>query len=261
MDNSMPALQRAIGILEYLEQTPGGGNAAAIASATGVPRATLYRILRVLKQHGFVADATTPSGAVVLGPALARLGAQVAAPRNLISAAHYAMATLCDRVNETVKLVVRQGDEAVTLSVSHPSNDLHVASRVGARLPLWLGASQRLLLAHAPPEVAERVLAAPHERLASGTITDAAQLKAELGTLRQRGWATGVNEGVEGIGAIAAAVHGADGQVLAALVTVYIDAGKHQAQRNAIQRETIEAAATISQSLGARPQAQETAAH
>ncbi|MBV7486965.1 IclR family transcriptional regulator [Bordetella sp. BOR01] len=252
MDNSMPALQRAIGVIEYLEQSPGGSDVASIAAATGVPRATLYRILRVLKAHGFVADAADQPGTVVLGSALARLGAQVASPRNLPSVAQSVMAALSERLGETVKLVVREGDEAVTLAVSQPTNDMHVASRIGGRLPLWLGASQRLLLAYAPQEVVDRVLAAPHQRRASNTITDAAQLRAELGTLRERGWACSVNEGVEGVGAAAAVVCGADGQVLAAVVAVYIYAGTQQARQEAIRIETIDAAAAISRSLGAR---------
>ena len=70
------------------------------------------------------------------------------------------METLAAELGETVKLVVRDGREALTVAAVIP-RDACIASRVGTRLPLHVGASQRLLLAHAPAEIRDAVLASP----------------------------------------------------------------------------------------------------
>jgi DNA-binding IclR family transcriptional regulator len=89
------------------------------------------------------------------------------------------------------------------------------------------------------------------ERRASRTITSARALRREVQALRKRTWAATVSEGVEGLGAIAALVHDATGEAQAALVTVYI-CGKAAARRfDQLRDATLQAAAEISQRLGA----------
>ena len=136
-------------------------------------------------------------------------------------------------------------------AVSHSGRDTRIAARIGYRLPLHLGASQRLLLAHTSAEVIDQVLALPLPRVAARTLTDAAAVRRSLPQLRRQGWSASHNEGVEGVGACAALVRFGDGDVAGALVTIFIYAGTSAEQRSRLKEATLAAAREASGRLAA----------
>ena len=140
----------------------------------------------------------------------------------------------------------------LTVAAAHSGNDARIAVRIGNRLPLYVGASQRLLLSRAPPEVVAAVLAAPRARVASGTITGARELRRNLAELATRRSVAGHSEGIEGVGAVAACVDDATGATRAVLVSVYVQAGKTAARLRELREATEAAAHGLSQLLGGR---------
>ena len=248
MDSTTPALERALTVLDRLGENPQGLSAAELAAAAGVPRASLYRMLRVLAEREFVVAAV---GGYRLGPAVTRLASRVAM-RDLPALAQPLMDALCARTGESVKLVLREGTEAVTVAAAHSGNDARIAVRIGNRLPLYVGASQRLLLSRAPPEVVSAVLASPRARIASGTITGAREMRRSLAELATRRSVAGHSEGIEGVGAVAACVDDATGATRAVLVSVYVQAGKTAARLRELREATEAAAHGLSQLLGGR---------
>ncbi len=178
MDDSIPALDRAIRILELIEATSEGVTAATLLAETRIARTTLFRILRILSTKGFVTARGGDTRIYTLGPALVRLAARVPAQDALVDAAGPIMEALSAKLGQTVKLVVREGLETVSVAVREPMADAHIATRLGMRLPLNIGAGQRLLLAHAPAETQRAFLEGPLERRASDTLYRAAELAA-----------------------------------------------------------------------------------
>lgn len=238
-DSAAPAVERAVDILQLLGAHPEGLNAQALGELSDMPRATLYRIIKVLLARGFLQQ---HAGQYRLGPALALLGGNAPQPRDLVELCKPVMQRLAHSVRETVKLVRVEGLEALTLAVADTGLDARVTARVGMRMPLHIGASQRLLLAHLPAHVVRQALAPPLEKRTSRTLTDPAAVRATLVKLRQGDSVQGQGEGIEGVGAAATLVRGADDAVLGALVAVYIHAGKTAAQLEAL-RKGVEAAA------------------
>jgi len=249
MDAGTPALSRGLAVLRALAGRGEGLSAAELAARVGAPRATLYRILRTLVNEGFASPAPGAGGRYVLGPALRTLRAEARQPRDLEPAARPVMDALAARLGETVKLVVREGLEAVTVAVTIPRRDSCIASRVGTRMPLHVGASQRLLLSHAPDKVRDAVLAGPLPRVASRTITSSARLARDLGSLAGRRQVAGHDEGVEGVGATAALVGPERAEPVAALVAVYVFASQGARRLAEIRRRTSEAADAITRAL------------
>lgn len=246
MDKATPALERALAVLEWLAARPQGASAAQIAAATGVPRASLYRMLRVLGRGGYV---VAGGAGYALGPGVARLAAGVPA-RELTSLAQPVMEALCAEVGESVKLVIRDGLEALTVAATNSGRDARITVRIGTRMPLYVGASQRLLLSRSPPEVVDAVLAAPRRRHASGTIVAARELRRSLAELARADVVTGYSEGIEGLGAVAARIVDAAGATPAVLVCVYLQTGKSAGQLREIREATERAAHTLSRALG-----------
>lgn len=246
MDKATPALERALTVLEWLAARPQGASAAAIAAATGVPRASLYRMLRVLARGSHVV--ATAQG-YLLGPGIARLAAGVPA-RDLAALAQPVLDALCAAAGQSVKLVVRDGLEALTVAVANSACEARITVRIGTRMPLYVGASQRLLLSQAPQEVVAAVLAAPRRRHASGTIVAVRDLRRSLAELAGADVVTGYSEGIEGLGAVAARIVDAAGTTPAVLVCVYLQAGKSVAQLREIREATERAARALSRMLG-----------
>ena len=253
--SSIPALERGLSVIEHIGASPSGATAAALIEAMGVPRATLYRIIAVLSARGMITAGRGRPPRYFLGPALVRLAKGAPAQVDLASIAQPIMDGLAAGLGETIKLVVRVDAEALTIALSHSGNHLPILSSVGTRLPLHLGASQRLLLSRAPLEILDAVTRGPMEKRASRTICDPDELRREVDALRDRSFAETESEGVEGLGAIAALITDASGATQAALVAVYIRGKKSSRRLQEIRDATIQAAAEISRRLGAAPQA------
>ena len=245
-DAGTPALRRGLALLRQLAGASEGLAAAELAARLGVPRATLYRLLRALLDEGFAA-VTADGARYRLGPAVARL-VHAGGRRDVEGAARPAMAALAASIGETVKLVVRDGIEALTVAAVIP-RDACIASRVGTRLPLHVGASQRLLLAHAPAEVREAVLAGPLARLTPRTLTSPQRLRRELALLARRRELASHGEGIDGVGATAALVGPPDAEPLAALVAVYVYASQNARTLARMRRKVLEAARAIDAAL------------
>jgi DNA-binding IclR family transcriptional regulator len=84
-------------------------------------------------------------------------------------------------------------------------------------MPLHAGASQKALLAYLPAEDIDRVVSAPLARLCRATITDPKELRADLGRIRRRGWASSFEETNVGVWGLAVALLDGHGSVIGAV--------------------------------------------
>ena len=194
-------LDRGLRILEHLAAAGAPQPAADIAHSIGLHRSIAYRLLRTLEDHQLVER--NPVGHYALGlgvPALARgvrAGLQTAAVPRLTA--------LADELGMTAFLVVRSGEDAVTVTSIEPQHSTaHVIYRPGTRHPVDRGAPGLALLMPEPPT--------PHDRPA-------------LLEARRRGWASSYGEIIAGLRSLAAPVPGADGRAIGAVAVVYLDGG------------------------------------
>jgi DNA-binding IclR family transcriptional regulator len=194
-------LDRGIRILEHLATAGAAQSVVEIAQATSLHRSIAYRLLRTLEDHQLVErDA---AGRYGLGLGMAALARGVRT--DLQSAALPVLTSLAAELGMTAFLVVRAGDEAVTVtSVEPPDSAAHVAYRPGTRHPVGRGAPGLALLVPEAP--------APDDRDA-------------LIQARRRGWATSHGEVIPGIRSVAAPVVGPDGTARGAVAVVFVDDG------------------------------------
>lgn len=226
---------------------------ADVCRALGLAKGTVSRNLSRLEEVGILQR--LPDRRYVLGNRVYEWG-QAAAPGNDIKRwAHPVMEQLAAEFGETVSLFVRQGKDAVCIDQVDGSYSLRLSAVVGRRLPLHAGSSPRVLLAFAPPEVQEALLAqASYPAFASATNTASAALRRAIAETRRLGYALSQNELDEGAVGIAAPIRDSTGTVRAAIGAAGPAArftGERQAAITAMVRE---AAAAISRSLGYRPE-------
>ncbi len=190
----------------------------AIAETTGLPSATAYRLVAELVEWG--ALERVARGRYRIGLRLWQVGSLAPVARNLRDAALPSMQDLSAVTGHLVHLVVLDGHEALFLERLAGHVDVRVRSRVGRRLPLHGSGPGKVLLAHAPPEFVDEVLARGLPRLASGTITDPNRLRSVLADIRRGGYCISRDEMTEGTSTVAAPITGGDGAVVASLSAV-----------------------------------------
>ena len=172
-------LDRGLACLDFVAAADRAVSVDTTASALGLHRSIVYRLLRTLEgRHLIERDS---DGDYSAGPYLAVLSRGVR--RSLRAAAAPVLANLAEELRMTAFLVVADRDEAVTVdSVEPTSLDAHVAYRPGTRHPIDRGAPGLALLAGRPQRAGER----PEVRLA-----------------RSRGWAESKAEVIPGMASIA----------------------------------------------------------
>ena len=249
-DMGVRSVERAVAILDLLAQG-GWRTGAEVARELRVHRSTALRLLGTLEKHALV-ERDLRTARYRLGRRLPQLASVVTGEFDLRYIAHPVCEHLAAQTGETATFELLIGDDIVPIEQVTASTSLVSINWLGRRYPVHCTASGKVFLAFAPEAVRERLLAQPLERLTPHTITDRSALEAELEEARQSGVAHTHEELEVGVDAIAAPVHGPDGEVVAA---VDVSGPSHRLQAGArpeLERLTREAAADLSRRLGFR---------
>jgi IclR family acetate operon transcriptional repressor len=187
----------------------GEVRADELSALLEMPLSTVYRYLRTLGDFGFV---DRRGGLFQLGPKLLiGTGANVSSER-LIRHADAALRMLAEETGETAVVVRRIGLSSVCLHQVESDAPLRVTLEPGAMSPLYAGAPGRVLLAFAPSEVLDEVLAQDLLRITDRTPTEF-ELRASLGGIVMSGMAISESELIDGSVAMAAPLFREDGIV------------------------------------------------
>jgi len=179
------------------------------------PISTIYRYLRTLAEFGFI---DRGGAGYRLGPRLIiGQGANVTA-EELRRISEPVLRLLADETGETAVIVRRVGLTAVCLHEAESRNPLRVSIGTDTALPLDQGALGKTLLAFAPGEIVDEVVAA-RDGIGGGTgrtpARSAGRLRRELAEIVSDGIARSSGEVVASTVAIAVPVFRADGIVAA----------------------------------------------
>ncbi|ANY84073.1 hypothetical protein BB934_38095 (plasmid) [Microvirga ossetica] len=244
----IPVIDKMMTVLFALEGALDGASAVKLARDLKLSRTTVYRMLNTLAEHGIVTR--HPGEAVFsLGPTLVRLARQVPTPPDLASVCRPYIEDLAAREGRTVKVSIRDRDEAVVIGVALGSGPFSIAAQVGRRFPLHAGAASKLLLAYAGEQDVHLVLSRKLFPHTDTTIVDKAALRHELAEIRSKGWAEDRGEFVQGVRALAAPIHDAGQRVVAALSITFVANAEELSEH--IVPELLRTAEAISRRLGA----------
>jgi DNA-binding IclR family transcriptional regulator len=177
-----------------------------IANELDISKAVVHRIVTSLcEQNLVVADPVTRRYS--LGPGVLQLASAYLDKLDVRSIALEAMHQLSAETNETATLSVRHGDQRVYVDQVTPVREVKMTVRVASSYPLHAGASSKAFLAWLSDDEVDRYLA---ERdltaLTDLTIVNASALRAELGRIRQQGFAVSLGERQAGAGSVAAPI-------------------------------------------------------
>jgi DNA-binding IclR family transcriptional regulator len=130
------------------------------------------------------------------------------------------MADLYEITHENVQLAVRDEDEVVFVERFASRHSVAVLTQVGGRFAMAPTGVGLVLLAYAPGDVQDRVLAAPLTRYTEQTIIDPAGLRRELAAVRRAGFAVSDRQVTDDAVSVAAPIVAGDVVVAALSVVV-----------------------------------------
>ena len=218
MDTPVDVLGRAARLLRALAtHEPDGAGTSTLARDSGLPRATVHRLLTSLHAEG-LADRNPVSGRWLLGPELFLLGSAARARHDVTALAHPHVRRLAQITGESAFYSVRRGDETVCLVREDGSFPIrsHVLHE-GVRFPLGVVSAGLAVLAYLPDVEVEAYLARTDLTAEHGPDHAAGPLRERVERTRLDGWALNPGLIVEGSWGIAATVFDAEDRPVGAL--------------------------------------------
>ena len=254
--SGVPAVDRALDVLELLAAAPNRLTLSEIIARLNLPKGSAHRLLATLKARGYV-EQRGGRGGYGLGGRLVALAARSQGQWDVARAAHDPMRRLAALTGEGCQLSVRGGDRALCVArVAAPSHpEVTLMGGVGSSFPLHAVAVGKALLAFAPPAEQTTYLATPLESFTPDTITDPDRLREELAQIARDGMARDAQEYKRGLRAVAAPIFSADSgpvAVAALALPLLVAASFNAAEEARIEATLRECAGEISRALGGR---------
>ncbi len=211
----MQSFARGLAVIRAFSADRPAQTLSEVAQTTGLSRAGARRILLTLQTLGYV---VSDGKLFRLTPKILDLGFAYLSSMPFWNLAEPVIEGLVNQVHESCSVAMLDGTDIVYVLRVPTQKIMAINLSIGSRLPAWCTSMGRVLLADLPPEDLDATLAAseisPRTR---HTVTDPAQLKSLIDTVREQGWALVDQELEEGLVSLSAPIRERSGRVIAAM--------------------------------------------
>ncbi len=199
----VPAVGRALMLMERLARQRHPMSATLLASELALPKSTVHGLCNTLLHHGYLRRQA--DGAFLVGSRVMGLAEAFIADTNVAQEFGALWQEIGLATDESVILSVLNGTDSVYVAVRNSTRPLGLAFNVGVRLPSYLSGSGKATLAFLPPATLHKMFPdGPLATLTGKGPADTRQLFEELELIRARGYSIddeGVRAGVLSFGA------------------------------------------------------------
>lgn len=205
------AVERALDILLCFTRTSDLG-LTEIATEIGLHKSTVHRLLATLEEKGFVIR-NSSTDKYRLGIKIWELSTHLSQnddPALLLLAD---MEELREQLGETISLYLRDGDERLRIQAVQSNQAVRRVAPVGARLPLTVGASSKVLVAFSSSEQQEELLNSPDWP----ATVDIELYRQQITEVQRNGYSTSYEEREPGAAAVAVPIFDRTGALRASL--------------------------------------------
>ena len=216
MSESIRAVDRALDVLLCFTRQAPELYMTQIAEQIGVHKSTVHRLLGTLEKRRFV-ERDPVTGAYRLGVRLLQMAYLTLEQNDLRRTAAPFLRRLWEQHKETIHLSVLDDVDVVFLDVIESQQRVKLAAAIGQRLPAFATASGKAILARMPDESVRHILKRGMPRYTQRTLDSPKAFFADLGRVREWGFALDEQELEEGISAVAAPILDPTGQPIAAV--------------------------------------------
>lgn len=205
------AVERALDILSvFTDETEL--SLTEIAAKTELHKSTVHRLLASLEGRGYmIRNAETDKYRI--GFRIWELAANMSQSDDPAVLLQPEMERLRDSLGETISLYVRDGNERIRIQAVQSNQAIRRVAPIGARLPLSVGASSKVLIAFSEADVQAQLL----QELEWASSADRESFVRQLGDIRRLGYATSIEEREPGAAAVSAPIYNRAHKLVAAL--------------------------------------------
>ncbi len=245
------AVQRVLSLLKAFPEDRPKRSLTELAAEVGLDKATAHRMLSVLEREGFLYR-SPESGSFQLGPEMIVLGSRALRAVDIREAARPELEALAETTGENATLESLAGSEVLILDEARGSGLLSLGTEVGTRWPAHATATGKVLIAFAEGKISRPAEGLP--AVTDHTITSRNEWTKALSQVRERGYATNIEELEYGYTSVAAPVRDKDGRTT---VSLSVGGSVHRVTQDripALAESVLEAASRLSGRLGHRPE-------
>jgi DNA-binding IclR family transcriptional regulator len=246
-----PAASQALSVLRLLARHTEPVPASAIARDLGLPRSTIYHLLAVLRDQGFVVH-LPEERRYGLGVAAFELGSAYTRQAPLQRMARQSLVRLVDATKHNSHLAVLHGRDVLYVIEERAPGRPPLVTDVGVRLPSQLTASGLAMLASLPPQQVRALFPSRDafvQRHGLGPTT-LPGLRALLSRVRQDGFAMEDGTVTPDFASVAAPVLDHVGHPVAGIAVTYPAVEVAVDQRLAIVDQVIRTARELTRRIG-----------
>ncbi|MEO8303073.1 MAG: IclR family transcriptional regulator C-terminal domain-containing protein [Betaproteobacteria bacterium] len=213
----MASLARGLAVIRGFSQHRARMTIAQLSLRTGIPRASVRRVLHTLSKMGYAGS--DDGRTFTLRPQILAIGHAYLTSAPLVTSAQPLLDQVSQRVHESCSMAILDGDEIMYVARSSSSRRImSIDLGIGSRLPAYCTSMGRVLLAQLPPRELEEYL----QRVKLTALTDRTEISktrfvAILGEIRESGIAIVDQELEIGLRSIAVPVADPGGRVAAAI--------------------------------------------
>ena len=248
----LQSVDNALRVLESFSVTEPELGIAELSRKLGLGKSTVFRLVSTLAARGFLTK-NPANDKYRLGMKALYIGGLALRQIDLVKDSRPFLDTLVLKSGEAAHLAILDEGHIIFINKAESGRAMSMGSTIGARMPAYITATGKTLLAHLPDDELEAYLRQTQfKRYTANTITDPDQLRSCLQEIRARGYGTDMEESEEGLMCIAAPVRNNRGQVIAAM-SISGSAVRMRRRFDEFRQLVMEQAEELSRSLGWNP--------
>lgn len=200
----VPALERALNIIEYIASQNEPVTLKQIVKDLEIPSASAFRLIKNLVTRGYVTELAGGHMTYILGDKFLSIAARYERNSSLHLVAKPIMLSLANQVGQTVQLGIWKNGSLIYIDQAFSSAPLSVIAPLYEPVPLNSSASAKVLLGYLTEKERTKAIAScPFEKLTVNTITDKDIFLKEIQNSNTCGYGYDNEEFSIGIGCLA----------------------------------------------------------
>lgn len=215
-NNELTSVKNALRVLRSFTMENNQRGVLDLSKELGISKSSVHRILQTLASEGFVKKARN-SSKYELGISVVELNSIYLHHLDIYEESLNSLINLTKKTGETSHLAILKDDKIVYLNKVEFSPSFKIKSHIGHHNYIHCTGTGKVLLAFSEPEVLNRILQKPLERLTDNTITNPNILLKELEKIKDRGYGIARGEYRENITSVAVPIKNHQGNVIAAI--------------------------------------------
>lgn len=249
--NPVRSVERALKLLMLTAESQEPLGLTEISKGTDIDKATALRLLTTLESFDLITRDTVTRRYSV-GSGVWRLAA--AWRGDLRSLSHRHLDQLRQITGESVSLICPRGYERVVVLALEAMHELCVVPTVGSAVPIYAGASGKVIMAHMAAAERDRVIELTGLKpVQPDRIIDRRSFLETLEAVRRKGYGVSVGDVTPGATAIAAPIFNASGEVEAVVSLRAPEIRLTEERTKQVAPLVVDCAMAISRDMGFSP--------